>query len=263
MRTVTHEVVDVGGCPVHLTRRAGDSELKVWLVHGLGGWSATWRLVLEHPAMQGWDVYVPDLPGSGRSPASGHRSLGDLAGTVTRLVEMVTGDAPVALVGHSMGGTLGTLVAADRPPWLTALMNVEGNLVTASATVGRLITETDDFAAWFEKFADDIYRHGVEGYLPLRQVHAGFLLCDREQFRSLGIELYREPVGETFVGLTVPHVYVRGTDFPAEAAEFLDQHDVEVDIFDGSGHFPMLDAPDAFCTALDRWLSERAGQRTT
>lgn len=262
MHEPTPEVVDVEGCPVHVTRGAGDSALKVWLVHGLAGWSATWQAVIEHPVMQRWDLYVPDLPGSGRTPAGGHQSLTDLASTLTRLIERVTGDAPVALVGHSMGGVVATLVADSRPKWLTGLMNVEGNLVAASATVGRAVSEAADFTTWFEQFAEDIYRHGVEGYLPLRQVHAGLLLCDRELFRSLGVELYRSPVGETFVRLTVPHVYVRGTDYPDEALEFLDQHDVEVDVFDGSGHFPMLDAPDAFCTALDRWLSERAGQRT-
>jgi pimeloyl-ACP methyl ester carboxylesterase len=250
---------DVNGHPVHFLHREGTSALKVWFVHGLGGWSATWQRALDHPAMDDWDIYVPDLPGFGRTPPSGDRSLASYAALLGGLISKVTGDAPVALVGHSLGGTVGTLLADARPAWLVGLVNVEGNLIAANAPVSKAVTEASDFDAWFESFADNLYRHGVDGYPPLRHVHAGLLLCDRTTFHALALDQYRlavdDPPGECFARLPVPHVYYRGTDFPPEAVEFLAERGVPCEVFTGSGHFPMLDAHDDFYRRLNDWLT--------
>jgi pimeloyl-ACP methyl ester carboxylesterase len=254
-----HRLSDVNGHPVHLLHRERTSALKVWFVHGLGRWSATWQRALDRPAMEQWDIYIPDLPGFGRTPPSGDDSVASYAALLGELILKVTGDAPVALVGHSLGGAMATLLADTRPTWLRSVVNVGGNLTAVNTTVGKAVTEASDFDAWFEQFADNLYRHGVDGYPPLRHVHAGLLLCDRATFRALALDAYRlamdDPPGRRFARLPMPHVYYRGTDFPPEAVEFLAEHGVPCEVFQGSGHFPMLDAHDEFYRRLNDWLS--------
>jgi pimeloyl-ACP methyl ester carboxylesterase len=135
----------------------------------------------------------------------------------------------------------------------------EGNVNLSNTSVGRAVAETDDFDRWFDAFADELYRHGVDGYFPLRHVHAGLLMCDRATFERVAVDAYRlatkDPPGQRYAALSIPRVYFRGADFPAEAAQFLEEQDLAVEVFDGSGHFPMLDAPDEFYGRLSRWLS--------
>jgi pimeloyl-ACP methyl ester carboxylesterase len=82
--------------------------------------------------------------------------------------------------------------------------------------------------------------------------------CVTEPRSLLALDTYRmaveDPPGEHFVRLPIPHLYYRGTDFRPEAAEFLAKRDVPSEVFEGSGHFPMLDACDDFYQRLERWL---------
>ncbi len=106
--------------PVHYAVE-GDSGSPLLLVHGLGGSSANWtavagRLAEEHR------LYAIDLSGFGRTPVAGRgSSLGANRKLLARFVEEVVG-APVTLVGNSMGGALGILLAAHEPELVTAAL---------------------------------------------------------------------------------------------------------------------------------------------
>ncbi len=90
-------------------------------VHGLGGSSTNWtdlgRLLAPHAS-----GHAPDLPGFGLSePMDGFTfSLSAHAGVVgDYLAEHA--DAPVHLIGNSMGGAISMLVAAHRPELVRTL----------------------------------------------------------------------------------------------------------------------------------------------
>jgi pimeloyl-ACP methyl ester carboxylesterase len=84
------------------------------LVHGLGGSALNW--VAVGPALAArYRVLVPDLPGHGRSsplpPPSGSSGFADA------LAELIGCEqaAPVAVVGHSLGGLVGVRLAVRHP----------------------------------------------------------------------------------------------------------------------------------------------------
>lgn len=78
------------------------------LLHGLSSSAATWWRIADGLAGAGYHVTAPDLRGHGDAPHTvGYR----LSGYAADLWEL--GGGWDVVVGHSLGGTLATLVAAD------------------------------------------------------------------------------------------------------------------------------------------------------
>ncbi|HXO82426.1 MAG TPA: alpha/beta hydrolase, partial [Mycobacterium sp.] len=103
-----------------LTHRGGRGE-PVVLVHGLMGRGTTWSRQLPWLTRLG-AVYTYDAPWHrGRDvadpcPISTERFVADLGDAVAAL------DAPVLLIGHSMGGLHSWCLAAERPELVSALV---------------------------------------------------------------------------------------------------------------------------------------------
>lgn len=87
----------------------------VVLVHGLGASHTDW--CFQVPALAShYRVITPDLPGFGDSPPPKRPlQIDDYAAVIEALVDAVSPDAPVAIVGHSMGGAV-SLQAVLRAP---------------------------------------------------------------------------------------------------------------------------------------------------
>jgi pimeloyl-ACP methyl ester carboxylesterase len=78
------------------------------LVHGLASAAATWWRIADGLAADGYHVTAPDLRGHGNAPHTSSYRLGGYAADLWEL-----GGNWDVVVGHSLGGTLSTLVAAD------------------------------------------------------------------------------------------------------------------------------------------------------
>jgi pimeloyl-ACP methyl ester carboxylesterase len=125
--SVTDTFLEVGGRRIRVLRAdpldRGASEPQL-LVHGLGGSSVTWVQVMEGLRARG-PVVALDLPGFGRTPVSEDDPL-----TVQGYAELVLEVADAlgwerfTLHGNSMGGLIGTLLAADHPDRLLRLVLV-------------------------------------------------------------------------------------------------------------------------------------------
>ncbi len=86
------------------------------LIHGLGGRSEDWRNLAPYFARAGYRVYLPDLPGYGRSqkPRDFSYSVHDEAAAVVGFFDAL-GLQQVDLGGWSMGGWIVQLIAAGHP----------------------------------------------------------------------------------------------------------------------------------------------------
>ncbi|HQV56650.1 MAG TPA: alpha/beta hydrolase, partial [Ilumatobacteraceae bacterium] len=122
----TSRTIDLAGTPMHY-HVAGEGP-PLLLLHGSGpgvsGW-ANFRDTLPVMADH-FTTYVPDLPGFGKSglPAGGHPLIGaDRA--VVQLIDSLGLDS-VAIVGNSMGGGIGSTVAANHPDRVSRLVTLGG-----------------------------------------------------------------------------------------------------------------------------------------
>ena len=96
------------------------------LLHGLGSTgTALWKNQAEELARD-FRVVVPDLRGAGESPKPpGPYSLQDFVDDLHGLVERLE-LVPVALVGHSFGGSIVLEYAAQHPEGVSAVVAVGG-----------------------------------------------------------------------------------------------------------------------------------------
>ncbi len=115
---------------VHRFRDASapPSGLTILLVHGFMDAGSTWDLVAPALARGGNDVVAPDLRGFGQSEFVGAGGYYHFPDYVADLAELVDALAPrrLAVVGHSMGGTIAALYAGAYPERVERLALLEG-----------------------------------------------------------------------------------------------------------------------------------------
>jgi pimeloyl-ACP methyl ester carboxylesterase len=109
------------------TPAAGPSPVVVML-HGWMDMSASFQFVVDQ-LPDTWTILAPDWRGFGLSARSGADCYwfpDYLADLECLLDELLPGEQPVDLVGHSMGGNVATLYAGVRPQRVRRLVNLEG-----------------------------------------------------------------------------------------------------------------------------------------
>ncbi len=113
----------IDGIRIHYYTEGPDSGPPVVLVHGLGGRCEDWRNLAPFLAHAGFHVYMPDLPGYGRSerPADFSYSIPDEAEAVVHFMDAM-GLKQVDLGGWSMGGWIVQRLAASHPDRIKRLM---------------------------------------------------------------------------------------------------------------------------------------------
>lgn len=108
---------------------AADARGAIMLVHGYMDAAATWDRVASALAARGLRVYAPDMRGFGesaRAPRGSYYHFADYVADLADLVDILSPEEPIALVGHSMGGVIATLFAGAYPERVSRLANLEG-----------------------------------------------------------------------------------------------------------------------------------------
>jgi pimeloyl-ACP methyl ester carboxylesterase len=116
----------IRGLRMHLTRWPGADPRPIVLLHGFMDTGDTFQfLVDELPASR--TFVALDWRGFGRSdwPTEGYW-FPDYFGDLDALLDVLSPGAPVALVGHSMGGNIAMMYAGLRPDRVHSVVNIEG-----------------------------------------------------------------------------------------------------------------------------------------
>jgi pimeloyl-ACP methyl ester carboxylesterase len=123
MTGVGSNTVTVEGYRVRYSVEGPKDGPPVVLVHGLGGRAEDWLNLAPYFASAGYRVYMPDLPGYGRSeqPAGFSYSIPDQADVVVGFLDAL-GLKQVDLGGWSMGGWIAQRIAVEHPERVQKLM---------------------------------------------------------------------------------------------------------------------------------------------
>ena len=104
---------------------AADAPLFFYL-HGWADTGASFQFVVD-ALDSGWRVIAPDWRGFGRSAQRSEAYwFPDYLADLHEILNHYSQQAPVALVGHSMGGNIASLYAGTMPERVAAVVNIEG-----------------------------------------------------------------------------------------------------------------------------------------
>jgi pimeloyl-ACP methyl ester carboxylesterase len=258
-------------------RRAGPRDAPtLLLVHGIAGNGSTWDAVLP-PLAREHDVIALDLPGHGASdPPLGDYSTGAYACVLRDLLEVLEVDG-ATIVGHSLGGGVTMQFAYQFPELMQRMVLVNSGglgrevsaIVRAAALPGSELV-IPLLASSPVRLAGRVTGRALRavGRGPtVDQLEAGASLAGlsdaetRRAFigtvRSL-MDVRGQRVSATnrlYLADAIPTQIVWGandTIIPVahgrEAAEAMPGS--RLDVFEDSGHFPHVDAPDRFAALL-------------
>lgn len=118
--------LEVRGLRFHVRCWPGTAAPLKLFLHGWLDLSATWQPVID-ALPRDWNIAAPDQRGFGLSQAQGdtywfYDYLGDLDG----LLDQLSPDVPVDLIGHSMGSQVAALYAGVRPERIRRLVAMDG-----------------------------------------------------------------------------------------------------------------------------------------
>lgn len=125
---IVERTVEANGIP-HFLAEFGEGERTLVAAHGFLDQAYGFLPLAKALAPYGVKVLAFDFRGHGRSgwaPPGGYYHFPDYLADMDALFEELMGDAPINLLGHSMGGTAVGLYAGARPERIEKLVLLEG-----------------------------------------------------------------------------------------------------------------------------------------
>jgi pimeloyl-ACP methyl ester carboxylesterase len=125
-RTSQHDSLDLRGLKFHTHRWSGSNPDLIVLLHGWGDTGETFQFVVDAMSESATCVAI-DQRGFGRTewPQDGYW-FPDYLADLDAWLDVISPDAPVTLVGHSMGGNIANQFSGIRPERVKRLINLEG-----------------------------------------------------------------------------------------------------------------------------------------
>ena len=184
-----------------------------------------------------------------------------------------------AIIGHSMGGASGVMLAQDRPELIGRVMSVDslpyfGALYGPSVTPETAAPMAEQAVASMLASDDDAFRAGQEAMArgmsrdeaTRAAMVAWSMASDRHAMGAAMRDLMTTDLRPGLSAMTTPvwAVYAADADGGAPAAmadamwarEYVDLPGVRLERVDGSRHFIMADQPEAFMALVRAFLSE-------
>lgn len=153
LRTLQNQRLTARGLTFHLYRWPGADLAPLVLLHGWGDTGATYQFLVDCFTAERTCVAI-DMRGFGRTqrPDDGYW-FPDYLADLDALLDQLAPDAPIDLVGHSMGGNIAMLYAGVRPQRVRRLISLEG--------FGMMRTTPDQAPARYAQWLDEV-KHGSE-----------------------------------------------------------------------------------------------------
>jgi len=221
----------------------------IWLLHGFGESSLSFREVFSSELAASYSLFAPDLPGFGVSPPQpGKMSLEAAAGVTIDLINALSRNRPVLLVGHSLGSVIATRVARELGETVKGVFSIEGNLTRSDGYFSARAAEFDQADAFYRYFIDMIYERAAKSEAYQRYL-ASVRFASPQAMMGWGrssAQLGEAGThGSDFVSLECEKLYYWGTaSTPEETRKFIATHDIPNRQYTGDTHWPMVETPD-------------------
>lgn len=273
------ESLSVDGLNIRFVRQGSGPALV--LVHGLLGYSFSWRSVIP-PLAQGREVFAPDMPGAGFSDCAPDLDchLSAAAARLLRFMDRLRIES-CDLVGSSYGGSTALLLAAKNPQRVRTLTLVSP--ANPWSHIGR-----KRLAILNVPFVGSMFSPLARSMVPLHRLSVLRMFGDpsrasEETLHGYSLPLLRPGVLEHAVKIThswhadmrelesvlqlvsrIPTLIVWGTKdrvVSPSSAVTLARHfkNSQTVMLEGAGHLPYEECPQQFAAAVNAFLAEFSG----
>ena len=248
----------VDGHRIHYVERGSGPALL--LLHGLGKSSFDWEESVLAILAQRRRVVAIDFFGAGLSERRGSFAYGWALWADQAVATLdALGIAQADVAGHSLGGTVGVVLAANHPERVRRLVLVGSAQSVPWYFVAWLIPGLGELLLgsrpeWGEqpRFSESHHQRAIQAYRITGTREALLRYARGSPFQAPG--LY-----DAFASLDLPVLQLHGTrdsEVPHSAA--LDLNDrlntSQLVTFDGGTHYLMFDFPECFASELSRFL---------
>lgn len=262
-----------------ITVRTEGSGPDVVLIPGLNSSPRTWASTVA--AVPGYRYHLVQVSGFAGQPAGANKE-GDVAAPVAEEIARYIKESNLkqpAVVGHSMGGTIGMMLAARHPDSLSRLMVVDmfpylGMFFAGpGAAPDKVTAVADGVAAAMRKATPEQRRTNanatIAGMVDTESMRAGAISDSMTSDADVGIRAYRELIVTNLipelqniaVPMTVLYIQPKTVPIPAEQFDaaykgaYSPVKALTLTRIPDSAHFIMWDQPARFQAELKRFLS--------
>ena len=231
----------------------------VVLLHGWGGQASSFKPVFDF-LIKSHRVYVLDFPGFGRSDMPPHTwGTFDYASFISKFCAKL-GITKTRIIGHSFGGRIAIVLAANFPKTVDKLILVNSAGIRLKRTVkyytfitiakmGKILLSAPIFGKYGEQIKDALYNYvGSEDYR-----NAG-------ELRDVLVKVVNEDLRHLLSKIEVPTLLVWGEKdkkTPISHARIMEEEikNARLVILKNAGHFSYLDEFPQFCRIISQFLS--------
>jgi pimeloyl-ACP methyl ester carboxylesterase len=152
MRPSQSQFLNIRGLRYHVRTWGDAAAPKLFMLHGWMDVSASFQFLVD-ALTRDWYVMAPDWRGYGLTewPHDGYW-FQDYIGDLDALLTALAPDAPVNLVGHSLGGNVASLYAGVRPHRVKKLVSLDGFGIPSGAAADA----PDKLRKWLDALANPL-----------------------------------------------------------------------------------------------------------
>ena len=246
---------------VFLRTRPDESSLAhIWFLHGFGESSLSFTEVFVSELVESYGLFAPDLPGFGVSPPQPERMSLEAAAEVTLdLINVLSCNRPVLLVGHSLGSVIATWVARELGETARGVFSIEGNLTRSDGYFSARAAEFERADLFHRYFLDLIYERATKSE-AYQRYFASVRLASPDAMMAWGRSSAQ--LGEAgthgidFASLDCEKLYYWSAEStPEETQRFIVKHGIPNRQYTDAGHWPMVETPDACYSHMSEFFT--------
>jgi pimeloyl-ACP methyl ester carboxylesterase len=282
----SHAHADFASERLHVRVDGPEGGRDIILIPGLSSSPRIWQATVDHLAQSqrsgGWRVHRIHVQGFAGAEAKGNATgpvAAPVAEEIARYIAEQGLDKPV-VVGHSMGGTIGMMLAARHPeavgrlmvvdmiPFMGAMFGPPGTTAESVIPVADQVyaaqstAEREAYLTQARATVSAMVATEAQRAIPLSDVEASDQQVSASSYRELITNDLRPELSKITAPTEVLYVKFNDARMTNEVtdmiyqASFANLSGVKLKRIDDAAHFVFLDQPEAFHAALDAFVAE-------